>query len=160
MEETGEPGENHRPVASHWQTLSQCCIEYTSPLAGFKLTMLVVIGKSNYHVTMRVPLIVYGLALSLTPLLWVHALIHLNDKVSRYLLMGWVLYVLGSSLKLVVTHACTLLIIVLWFYGTNQTHNSTLWRGHSRVLRVGTISHSLHFMDPSQWILISSVHVA
>jgi hypothetical protein len=22
MEETGGPGENHRPVASHWQTLS------------------------------------------------------------------------------------------------------------------------------------------
>jgi len=34
MEETGVPGENHRPVASHWQTLSQnveSCIEYTSP---------------------------------------------------------------------------------------------------------------------------------
>jgi len=26
-----ETGENHRPVASHWQTLSQWCIEYTSP---------------------------------------------------------------------------------------------------------------------------------
>jgi len=23
VEETGVPGENHRPVASHWQTLSQ-----------------------------------------------------------------------------------------------------------------------------------------
>ena len=29
-EETGVPGENHRPVASHWQTLSHnVCIEYT-----------------------------------------------------------------------------------------------------------------------------------
>jgi hypothetical protein len=26
-----ETGENHRPAASHWQTLSQCCIKYTSP---------------------------------------------------------------------------------------------------------------------------------
>jgi len=31
VEETGVPGENNRPVASHWQTLSQYCIEYTSP---------------------------------------------------------------------------------------------------------------------------------
>ena len=40
VEETWVPGENHRPAASHWQTL--CCIEYTSPWAGFKLTTLVV----------------------------------------------------------------------------------------------------------------------
>ena len=26
----GVPGENHRPDASHWQTLSQCCIKYSS----------------------------------------------------------------------------------------------------------------------------------
>ena len=25
VEETGGPGENHRPVASHWQTLSHTC---------------------------------------------------------------------------------------------------------------------------------------
>jgi hypothetical protein len=56
---------------------------------------------------------------------------------------------LGSSLKLVVTHACTLMIIVLWLYRTNQTHNSTLWRGGSRVLHVETICH---FTCPSQWI--------
>jgi len=30
VEETGVPGENHRPVASHWQSLSHN-IEYTSP---------------------------------------------------------------------------------------------------------------------------------
>jgi hypothetical protein len=33
-EETGVPGENHRPVASHWQTYHITlydCIEYTSP---------------------------------------------------------------------------------------------------------------------------------
>ena len=43
-------------VAMSLTTLSQSCIEYTSPWAGFKLTTLVVIGtdcigscKSNYH---------------------------------------------------------------------------------------------------------------
>jgi len=44
VEETGIPGENHRPAASHWQTWSQfiCCIEYTSPWTGFELTTLLV----------------------------------------------------------------------------------------------------------------------
>ena len=53
VEETWVPGENHRPVTSHWPTLSQSCIEYTS---GFKLTTLVAIGtdcagscKSSFH---------------------------------------------------------------------------------------------------------------
>ena len=50
-----------RPVTSHWQTLSQCCIDYTSPWNGIELTTLVVIGtdctctgscKSNYHTIM------------------------------------------------------------------------------------------------------------
>ena len=82
--------------------------------------------KSNYHTTMTTPVIVYGLAISLTPLVWVHALIHLNDKVSRYLVMGWVLYVLGSSLKLVVTHACTLFICWLLFFGYGQFQNKWL----------------------------------
>jgi len=27
MEETGGPGENHRPVASHWQTLSHNVVQ-------------------------------------------------------------------------------------------------------------------------------------
>jgi len=32
VEESGEPGENHRPDVSHWQTLSHNVdIEYTSP---------------------------------------------------------------------------------------------------------------------------------
>ena len=53
VEETGVPGENYRPVASHWQTLV-----YQVHLAwvGFKLTTLVVIStncigsyKSNFH---------------------------------------------------------------------------------------------------------------
>jgi hypothetical protein len=33
VDKTGIPGENHRPVASHWQTLSQCCIEKTIDLS-------------------------------------------------------------------------------------------------------------------------------
>jgi len=31
MDEIGVHGENHRPVASHWHTLSHNCIEYTLP---------------------------------------------------------------------------------------------------------------------------------
>jgi len=31
MEETGEPRENHRPVASHWQTLSHNVIHAPRP---------------------------------------------------------------------------------------------------------------------------------
>jgi len=47
VEETGVPGENHRPVASHWKTLSHTCnvVSSTPPHErGFKLTTLVVIG--------------------------------------------------------------------------------------------------------------------
>jgi hypothetical protein len=50
VEETGVPGENHRPVANHRQTVSHIA------WAGFELTTLAVIGtdctgsyKSNYH---------------------------------------------------------------------------------------------------------------
>jgi hypothetical protein len=56
MEETGVPGENHRPAASHRQTLSHNVVSNTSAWAGFKLATLVGIGadcigscKSNYH---------------------------------------------------------------------------------------------------------------
>jgi hypothetical protein len=48
VEDIEVPAENHRPVASHWQT----CIEYTSPWTGFKLTTLVVIG-TNVHVVVN-----------------------------------------------------------------------------------------------------------
>jgi hypothetical protein len=55
VEETGIPVENHRPVASHWQTLSHSVVSST-PWTGFELTMLVMTGidcigscKSNYH---------------------------------------------------------------------------------------------------------------
>jgi len=37
---TGVPGENHRPVASSWQTYHICCNENTSAWTGFELTML------------------------------------------------------------------------------------------------------------------------
>ena len=50
VEETGGPGENHRPVANHWQML------YTSHWPRFELAPSVVMGtycigscKSNYH---------------------------------------------------------------------------------------------------------------
>ena len=59
MEETGVPGENHRPAASHCQTLSQNVVLTTPSPNGFKLTTLGVIGtdcigtyKSNYHTIM------------------------------------------------------------------------------------------------------------
>jgi hypothetical protein len=71
VEETGVPGENHRPVASHWQTLPHNVqwIEYTSPWMEFELTALVVIGtgctgsyKYTYHTitTTTTPLICWG----------------------------------------------------------------------------------------------------
>jgi hypothetical protein len=34
VEETGVPGENHRPAASHWQTLSHNVVSSTSRLTG------------------------------------------------------------------------------------------------------------------------------
>jgi hypothetical protein len=65
VEETRAPGENHRPVASQWQTLSHNHVSSTPwSWAGFELTILVVIGtdctgscKSNYDtiMTMRAP---------------------------------------------------------------------------------------------------------
>ena len=58
VEETGVPGENHRPATSHWQTLSHNVVSstYTSLWAGYELTTLVVEGtdrtgsyKLNYN---------------------------------------------------------------------------------------------------------------
>jgi hypothetical protein len=43
VEETRIPGENHGPVASHWQTLSHNVVSST-PRLSFDLTTLVVIG--------------------------------------------------------------------------------------------------------------------
>ena len=42
VEETGVSGENHRPVASHWQTVSHNFYRVQLAWAGFKLTTLVV----------------------------------------------------------------------------------------------------------------------
>jgi hypothetical protein len=78
VEENWVPGENHKPVASHWQTL--CCIEYTSPWTGFELTTLLAIAytigtdctgscKSNYHTITTVPIKVEKVRSSYT-LLW------------------------------------------------------------------------------------------
>ena len=59
VEETGESGENYRPVTRHLTNLiTWCWIEYTSPWAGFKLTTLVVVGTeyidslNQVHLTM------------------------------------------------------------------------------------------------------------
>ena len=63
VEETGVTGENHRPVASHWQTLSHNVVSSTPHLSGIRTT-LVMIGtdctgscKSSYHTitTMTAP---------------------------------------------------------------------------------------------------------
>jgi hypothetical protein len=55
MEETRVTGENHRSVASHWQTLSHNAVSSTPRRVGFELINLVVIGtdctcscKSNF----------------------------------------------------------------------------------------------------------------
>jgi hypothetical protein len=54
-----ESGENHWPVAGHWQTVSHNVVSSTTCWAGFQLTPLVVIGTdcigsyiSNYHMIM------------------------------------------------------------------------------------------------------------
>ena len=36
VEETGVPGENHRPVASHWQTLSHNVVSSAPRLSGIR----------------------------------------------------------------------------------------------------------------------------
>jgi hypothetical protein len=44
LEETGVPGEKHRPAASHWQTYHKVLYQVHLALAGIELTTLVVIG--------------------------------------------------------------------------------------------------------------------
>ena len=39
VRETGEPGENHRPAASHWQTLLHNVVSSTPRLSGTILVM-------------------------------------------------------------------------------------------------------------------------
>jgi hypothetical protein len=48
MEETGVPGENHRPVASHWQTLSH----NVGSRAGFEITATLVVMGTDCIVQM------------------------------------------------------------------------------------------------------------
>ena len=36
VEETGVPGENHRPATSHWQTLSYNVVSSTPHLSGIR----------------------------------------------------------------------------------------------------------------------------
>jgi hypothetical protein len=49
VEETGGPGENHRPVASHWQTLSHNVVHLALIEIG---TDCIGSCKSNYHAIM------------------------------------------------------------------------------------------------------------
>ena len=56
MDETGVPGENHRPATGHWQTISHNIVSAHLVWAGLELIMLMVKGtdcigsyKSNYH---------------------------------------------------------------------------------------------------------------
>jgi hypothetical protein len=54
VEETGGPRENHRPVASHWQTLSHTVVHLTlieirTPIICGTMHWLHGSCKSNYH---------------------------------------------------------------------------------------------------------------
>ena len=66
LEETGVPGENHRPSASHWQTLSHNVVSITPRLSRVRTHNIVVIGtdcigsyKSNYHMITTITTSVY-----------------------------------------------------------------------------------------------------
>ena len=55
-------GENHPPVASHWQTLSDNVVSSTSRLSGIRTLVLICTGCigsyiSNYHTIMTAPII-------------------------------------------------------------------------------------------------------
>jgi hypothetical protein len=68
VEETEVPGINHRPAASHWQTLSHSCIECTSPWTGLELTTLVVIctdciDSCKYHTITTIATNMYNVIL-------------------------------------------------------------------------------------------------
>ena len=79
VEETGVPGENHRPAASPCETLSPNVVSSTPLLSRATLTTLLVIGtdcigsyKSNYHTitTMMTPTsninVIPGIVIKLT----------------------------------------------------------------------------------------------
>ena len=88
LEEIGVPRENHRSVASHWQTLSHNdCIEYTSPWTEFELTTLVVIGtdcigscKPNYH--------------AITTMTTPHNLVNVHSNMACFLLKWFLIFLI------------------------------------------------------------------
>ena len=96
VEGTGVPGENHWPVASHWQTLSHNVVSSTPRHEqGFELTTLVMIGtdctgscKFNYHTitTTKAPV---RLEYSETCLYWYWIR---NDCIINYLIQLYVLF--------------------------------------------------------------------
>ena len=64
VEETGVPGENHRPAASHWQTVSHNAVSSTPRLRGIRPHNFSVIStdwigscKSNSIQSRRAPYI-------------------------------------------------------------------------------------------------------
>ena len=70
VEESGAPGEKHRPAANHWQIYHIMLYRVHLAWVGYELTTLVVIGtdcigsyKSNYHMitTMTAPLVKYNI---------------------------------------------------------------------------------------------------
>jgi hypothetical protein len=105
VEKTGVSGENHRPVGSHWQTLSHIML-YTLPWLRFEL-ISVMIGtdcictcKFNYHAIMATTARTrYGVfSLSEWVSEWVsewgltptqHLLSFIKEKTSTFLVRWW-----------------------------------------------------------------------
>jgi hypothetical protein len=56
VEETGVPGENHRPIVSHWQTLSPNVVSYTNTLISYCSYVI-------FQVALKVMLALCGLSL-------------------------------------------------------------------------------------------------
>ena len=54
MEETGIPGENHRPVANHWQISHIMLYRVHLAWSGFEHTTLVVIGTDLFQTGKRI----------------------------------------------------------------------------------------------------------
>ena len=131
VEETGGHWENHRPVTSHWQTLSL----HTSPWSRIKLTS-VVIGtdcmgscKSNYHTITTVPEVVetenrYMLIVHFS----VYSIAYMIHYIwsSKHVMTVWLSFL---SLVPQVTHALNKVKKwMTWFsYGPNEWGKIILW---------------------------------